>query len=48
MSEHGEINTTGKNFTLSPAVTGGTNLTSGPWSDKNDKVTLYQLKDDIA
>ena len=29
MSENGEIYTAGKNFTLSPAVTGGTNLTSG-------------------
>ena len=28
MGENGEIYTTGKNFTLPPAVTGGTNLTS--------------------
>ena len=28
MSENGEIYTAGKNFTLPPAVTGGTNLTS--------------------
>ena len=28
MSEKGEIYTAGKNFTLPPAVTGGTNLTS--------------------
>ena len=28
MSANGEMNTAGKNFTLSPAVTGGTNLTS--------------------
>jgi len=47
MSEHGEIYTTGKNFTLPPAVTGGTKLTSGPWSDKNAYLQC-QLKDDIA
>ena len=29
MSENGEIYTAGKNFTLPPAVTGGTNLKSG-------------------
>ena len=28
MSENGEIYTAGKTFTLTPAVTGGTNLTS--------------------
>ena len=28
MSENGEIYTAGKNFTLPPAVAGGTNLTS--------------------
>ena len=47
MSENGEIYTTGKNFTLPPAVTGGTKLTSGPWSDKNAYLQC-QLKDDIA
>ena len=30
MSENGEIYTTDKNFTLPPAVTAWTNLTSGP------------------
>ena len=30
MSENGEIYTTGKNFTLPPALTGWTNFTSGP------------------
>ena len=30
MSENGEIYTAGKNFTLLPAVTAVTNLTSGP------------------
>ena len=31
MSENGEIHTAGKNFTLPPAVTAGTNITSGSW-----------------
>ena len=33
MSEHGEIYTAGKNFTLPPAVTALTNSTSGEGSD---------------
>ena len=30
MNENGEIYTTGKNFTLPPAMVGVTNITSGP------------------
>ena len=38
MSENGEIYTAGKNFTLPPAVTGVTNITSdnGVWMKQND------------
>ena len=40
MSENGEIYTAGKNFTLPPALTAGTNSTSA----KNEKKTLSLRK----
>ena len=36
MSENGEIYTTGKNFTLPPALTGWTNSTSGNYGGDDD------------
>ena len=43
MSENGEIYTAGKNFTLPPAGTGGTNLTSALESQKSTKLKIQEM-----
>ena len=45
MSKNGEIYTTGKNFTLPPALTAWTNSTSGVWLRVQTK-KFYLRKED--
>ena len=48
MSENGEIYTAGKNFTLSPALTGWTNSTSDVCTDVRTLTTQIDIASSFA